>query len=488
MPAAAQLTAARVHRRPPLPPANRLLAAVALTAAVLNGLVALAFTPAARFELSDPSTLIDDRLWAGLVAAVLVPLGWGILRRRRGAWLCLLGLAGGVLELDLLLEQPPVELAAPALALVVLLVARDRLVAEPFRQSLRSRCVPTRAALARAQPLLAAHGCDAMAPFKLRTDVGHLFSRRGDAFLAFRVENRSLMVAADPVGTDAGVSEVIEQARGLARRAGLRFGVLAASPQLAERLRTDHSMRPIYLGCEAIVRADAFTLEGRAVRKVRQACTRVERAGFALECVRLADLGPQERRQLKACQARARTEVPESPSFAMAPEALLAPGTERAIVVRARHRETDAVTGFLVLLPLAQRSLWTLGLQLRDPDAPSGVTDALVACALLHARAEGVQELSLNFAAARRYMHEPVAGLWPRAARVLARLATHVTQIDTLRAYNEKFSPQWEPRYAVVDHWLEVPHLLMAVIWLEGQLPRPTRWLHPAWPAGLPGR
>jgi lysyl-tRNA synthetase class 2 len=467
--------------RPRLPAGNRLLAALVLAAAAINGLFALAVAPSSRFEIADPTTHIDDRLWAAMVAAALVPLGWGVLRRRRGAWMIGCAVLAGTLAVDLAYGEPPTELLLPAVALAVLLLARRRLVAAPYRETLRAQTVPTREAMVRTQELLDAYATDSMAPFKLREDVGHLFSRAGDAVLAFRVENRALLVAGDPIGSPEGVADVIGRARRLARGAGLRFGIVAASEALSDRMRSEFGMRPVYLGCEAIVDASSFTLTGHKIKKVRQAHARVQREGFALECKRLGDLSDAELAELAACQERGRPPEEEQ-SFVMAPETYDAHGSDRSIVVQARHREDGHVGAFMVFMPLTQRKMWSLAMQLRDPSSPNGTVDALIAHALLCAQEEGVEELSLNFAAARRYVYEPVHGFWPRVAKVLAYLAMRWTQIDQLRYHNEKFSPTWEQRSVIVEHALEVPHLAFAVIWQEGQLPRPNAFIRPAWP------
>jgi lysylphosphatidylglycerol synthetase-like protein (DUF2156 family) len=467
--------------RPRLPAGNRLLATLVLAAALINGLFALALAPTTRFDVADPSTLIDDRVWAALVAATLVPLGWGILRRRQGAWLILVTVLVGAFAVDVAYAEPPTELLLPLLGLGVLLTARRRLVAEPYRRTLRRHTLPTRDAMVRTEALIRDHARDAMAPFKLREDVGHLFSAAGDAVLAFRVENRALLVAGDPIGTHEGVADVIGQARHLARGAGLRFGIVAATQELSDRMRTEFGMRPVYLGCEAIVDTAGFTLEGRRIKKVRQAHARVQREGFRLERLQVGDLTPADRAALARCQERARPQEEEQ-SFVMAPERFDAHGSDRSVVVLARHVEDGHVAGFMVFMPLVQRPLWSLAMQLRDPDSPNGVIDALIVHALQEARADGVAELSLNFAAARRYVYEPVHGFWPRVARVLAKLAMRWTQIDALRYHNEKFSPTWEPRSVIVEHALEIPHLAFALIWQEGQLPRPSAFIRPAWP------
>jgi lysylphosphatidylglycerol synthetase-like protein (DUF2156 family) len=467
--------------RPRLPAGNRLLATLVLAAAAVNGLFALALAPSSRFEITDPTQHIDNRLWAAGVAALLVPLGWGLLRRRRGAWIVSCALLAGVVGVDLAYGEPPTELLLPVIALTGVLLARHRLVAGNYRETLRAHTVPTREAMVRTQALIDEYATDSMAPFKLREDVGHMFSDAGDAVLAFRVENRALLVASDPIGSPDGVAEDINRARCPARGSGLRFGIVAASEELSDRMRAEFGMRPIYLGCEAIVDAKAFTLQGHKIKKVRQAYNRVQREGYALECKRFGELSDAERAELAACQERGRPPEEEQ-SFVMAPETYDAHGSERSIVVQARHVEDGHVGAFMVFMPLTQRKMWSLAMQLRDPESPNGTVDALIAYALLQAQEQGVDELSLNFAAARRYVYEPVFGFWPRVAKGLAYLAMRWTQIDQLRYHNEKFSPTWEPRSVICEHALEAPHLAFAVIWQEGQLPRPNAFIRPAWP------
>jgi lysyl-tRNA synthetase class 2 len=102
-------------------------------------------------------------------------------------------------------------------------------------------------------------------------------------------------------------------------------------------------------------------------------------------------------------------------------------------------------------------------------------------------RDQGVEELSLNFAALARYMQAPRT----RAERLLGRLARlgnpHF-QLESLYRFNSKFEPRWEPRYLVFESWPGLLHTALAAAWVEGQVPRPSRPLtgRPAPAAPLP--
>src|SRR5262249_4752894 len=130
-----------------------------------------------------------------------------------------------------------------------------------------------------ARRLVDAYGRDSLAFFTLRRDKSYLFSPSRRAFLAYRVLSGSVLLSGGPVGAGEELDELLREVRRLARAKGWRLAVLGASVDQLERYRR-LGMRAIKLGDEAVLRPDAFTLEGRPVRKVRQSVTRLERAGY----------------------------------------------------------------------------------------------------------------------------------------------------------------------------------------------------------------
>ncbi len=109
----------------------------------------------------------------------------------------------------------------------------------------------------------------------------------------------------------------------------------------------------------------------------------------------------------------------------------------------------------------------------RDPETPNGLTEFMVACSTELLRDRGLSEVSLNFATFARWMHSPAR--W--SERVLGRLvalANPFFQIESLYRFNAKFFPRWEPRYLVYEGAFGLPRASLAVMWAEGQLPKPS--------------
>ena len=159
--------------------------------------------------------------------------------------------------------------AARAVGLGALLVSAYVL----FRPLAAPRLLPDPELRRAAEALVRGHGTDTLAFFKLRGDLHYVFSEDRRAFAAYRVESGVLLLAGDPVGAADAVPDVVRAIVRHAERHGLRLGAVGAGEQLLPLYR-EAGLRSLYMGDEAIVDTRAFSLEGRAIRKVRQSVSR----------------------------------------------------------------------------------------------------------------------------------------------------------------------------------------------------------------------
>jgi lysyl-tRNA synthetase class 2 len=129
----------------------------------------------------------------------------------------------------------------------------------------------------------------------------------------------------------------------------------------------------------------------------------------------------------------------------------------------------------------------------RVGDTPNGLNEALVARALEVCRARGVDEVSLNYAGLGHLVRgEPSRN---RVIRCLTRPAMAMLggrfQMERLVRFNDKFAPEWRPRYLVYESRAALPLAIFRVLQAEGYVPE-RRQLRPpeAWPVlprPLPG-
>jgi len=83
----------------------------------------------------------------------------------------------------------------------------------------------------------------------------------------------------------------------------------------------------------------------------------------------------------------------------------------------------------------------------------------------------GIEELSLNFAAFRRWLGRPEGRFEELLGRVVT-LGNRFFQIESLYRFNAKFAPRWEPRYLVYEGALGLPRVALAALRIEGQIPK----------------
>jgi lysyl-tRNA synthetase class 2 len=226
-----------------------------------------------------------------------------------------------------------------------------------------------------------------------------------------------------------------------------------------------------YLGDEAIVDVQGFSLEGRPIRKVRQSVSRLQKAGFTSELREMGTLDDATTAQIEKVLELGRMGAPER-GFSMAMDTLTGDHAADTLAVLARDSDGE-IRGVLHFVPCYGRPAVSLSFMRRDPETPNGLTEFLVVQAIEHLKQRGTEEMSLNFATAAKYLHSP-EGAFERTLGKLAEVCNPYFQIESLYRFNAKFFPRWEPRYLVYEGAWGLPRAGLAAMWAEGQLWKPA--------------
>jgi lysyl-tRNA synthetase class 2 len=326
-----------------------------------------------------------------------------------------------------------------------------------------------------ARSLVENYGSDSLSFFALRRDKSYLFSPSRRAFLAYRVVAGTVLVSGDPVGDEAEIDPLLAELGRVSRAHGWRLAVVGASEEHLDRYRR-LGLKPVAIGEEAVLRPQAFSLEGRAIRKVRQSVSRLRKAGYSFRIVAAEELGPALESELDAVSAAWRRGQPER-GFSMAIDDLNVPGTLLALAEDADGR----IGGFLHLAPSPQAGSvgggWSLSAMRRRPDSPNGLMEFLVVETLAWAREAEASELSLNFCALTDFLaldrtRTPVRRLVRRGLL----LADNVFQLERLYLFNRKFFPEWRRRYICVERFTDLPAVGLAYLHAESLLVPPGPW------------
>jgi lysyl-tRNA synthetase class 2 len=325
----------------------------------------------------------------------------------------------------------------------------------------------------RIRGLLGTHGeRDSLGYFALGAGRSVVFSPSGKAAVSYRVLAGVALCAGDPLGDVEAWPGAITAFLDECWRHAWIPAVLGCSERGAT-VWTRHRLRALELGDEAVVDTGAFTLDGRAMRGVRQMAARPRRAGYTVRVRRAGTIEESERDALAVLAERWRGTATER-GYSMALCRLAGRDDPDCVVVTAELDGT--VRAMLQLVPWGAAGL-SLDLMRRDRDVPdTGLNELMIAELLLAGETLGVQRVSLNFAVFRAALERgerigagPVARLWARALR----LASRWWQIESLYRFNAKFHPDWAPRYLVYPAGRDLPRIAVAALEAEGFGGRP---------------
>lgn len=304
------------------------------------------------------------------------------------------------------------------------------------------------------------------------------FATRHDK-ITLRIENAAVsygrfgsvaLAAGDPLGPPAHWDSAIDAFIAETTRQGRYAAVVGCSAAAASAYR-NHGLRQLYMGDEAVLHLDEFTLQGGAMKTVRNSCTRATKAGYVASAARVCDLDETTLAQLHILSSEWRQGAEER-GFSMSLGRLFEKEDAQAIVVIGRDAE-NVPRGFLHFVPWTRNGA-SLDIMRRDREAIGVLNDYLVAESARLLPELGIQRISLNFSALRGLLVAGSESDAPWNLRfqrwVLLRLSTSF-QIETLYRFNKKFSPQWVPRYLMLGALEDAPFVLYAALRAEGLVP-----------------
>ncbi len=313
---------------------------------------------------------------------------------------------------------------------------------------------------------------DSLAYFATRRDKSAVFAPNGKAALTYRPVAGVSLASGDPIGEPGSWSAAIEAWLAQAREFGWRAAVMGASEEGATAY-AKHGLKVIELGDEAILNVRDFQLDSRGMRPVRQAVMRIERLGYTARVKRHANVGKEEMAQAVAMADRWRDTDAER-GFSMALSRLGDPWDGRCVLVEAVDRQGKPAA-LLSFAPWGRKGL-SLDLMRRDREADNGLTEFMIVSLVREAARLGVERISLNFAVFRSTFEEGAkigAGPFRRAWRRTLLFFSRWWQLESLYRANQKYQPQWLPRFLCLGERREIVTVGLAAAIAEGFLVLP---------------
>lgn len=311
----------------------------------------------------------------------------------------------------------------------------------------------------RARFIVDRYGTDSLAYFALRDDKEWFGFR--DTLVAYRVHNGIALVSPDPIGPVGQRSEAWGAFREFADEHGWPVAVMGASADWLNVYGAS-GMHDLYIGDEAVVDVRRFSLDGKQNKSLRQSVSRVEKAGYRVEFFDPAQLSSDLQVKLRALMTESRRGDVER-GFSMTLGRVFESDDSGLLLAVALDGD-DNPAGFCHFVPARGINGWSLDLMRRSeaPSVPNGITEFIVAKTIDHVRGQGAVGLALNFATFRAVLASEAGDrLVQRAQKWILERVGDSMQIESLWTFNEKFQPEWHPRYAAYD---SPEHILSASI------------------------
>ncbi|WP_157085490.1 GNAT family N-acetyltransferase, partial [Sphingomonas adhaesiva] len=297
-----------------------------------------------------------------------------------------------------------------------------------------------------ARILAGATRTDAM--LALTGDKRFLLSDDDSALLMYQVRGSSWIVMGDPVGAPAAWPALLWQMRDMADRAQGRLLLYQVTAPMLD-LAIGMGLEIIKYGEEAVVDLPAFTLDTPRLRSVRKAERAVARKGAEFRIVPAAvPVVMDELARVSDEWVRAKRHEEKGFSLGRFDRDYLSHFDIALVLIDGR------IVAFANLWLTAGRSEASVDLMRQVDDAPPGTMDFLFVHLLQWAQARGYRRFTLGIAPLSGIEGRRLAPAWAKAAALVFRHGERFYGFRGLRAYKEKYAPEWEPRYIAGPHGL----------------------------------
>lgn len=293
-----------------------------------------------------------------------------------------------------------------------------------------------------------------------------LFSDCGQAFIMYARRGRSLVALFDPVGPKHLWAPLVEKFVAEARRSRSRpvfYQVSADFLPVAVELR----LQALKLGEQAVVDLTRFTLAGGDWLKLRRSINRAERDGLSFELIP-ADAVPAVLDELEAVSdtwLSAHNAAEKGFSLGTFDRAYVASGPVAVIRLEGR------IVAFASLMTASSNGDAFIDLMRHIPGVHRGMMDLLFVKIMEALKADGFRSLNLGMAPLAGLSGNSRAPAWNHVARQIFEHGERFYNFRGVRAFKEKFDPDWQPRYlAVAGQGLPILSLIDVTLLIGGGL------------------
>lgn len=287
------------------------------------------------------------------------------------------------------------------------------------------------------------------------------------AFLMYGEINTMLVVMGDPVGDPKAFPELLWTFYEQTRRQGVRVVWYEISSTYLP-VFVELGMHIFKLGEEAIVDLSTFTLEGAVGKNLRTPRNKLTREHYSVAFLSAEEtLRHIDSLRLISDAWLAEKEAKEKGfSLGFFDDSYIS-NFPCAVV-----KKDKTIVAFANLWPSGDGRELSVDLMRHLSDAPKGVMEYLFIESMFWAKAQGYEHFDLGMAPMSGVEDRQGAPLWNKAVNLLFQKGEGIYNFQGLRAFKDKFNPQWSPVYLAVPAFIptaSLPIIDMNITQLVGQ-------------------
>lgn len=312
---------------------------------------------------------------------------------------------------------------------------------------------------AKALELLAKYGHTADDHFKVDSDKTFFFGTKIEGFIAYKIASGFAIALGEPVceNSTESIRKLIHEFEVFCKRNSLKTAYY----------KIDESKLPLFesfgkkslpIGQEAIVNLQAFTLEGKDKKSLRNALNALEKKGFktVIHQAPIKDGLLQKLKHVSDDWLRSldRKEMVFSQGMFNWDE------LKNQTIITIENSD-EKIVSFLNIIPDYTPNEGTYDLVRKTEDAPSGSMDALIIALISQLKEQGLSALNMGVA--------PMSGIdqpkdFPEwTVKFAYEKLQQFRHYHGLRDFKDKFNPTWVNKYLVYENHYDLISLPMAL-------------------------
>ncbi len=305
-------------------------------------------------------------------------------------------------------------------------------------------------------------------------DKRFLFNYDQSAFLMYGDQGRTRVALADPVGDEEKFEGLYWRFAEQAQDEGMRFAFYQVGAAMIPTC-VEMGLRVFKLGENAMVPLAEFDLSTSALKKFRKVTNRMEREAWQFEIWQPAEVTERigELRAISDAWLTHHRATEKGFSLGRFDDAYLCRLPVAVIVIAGR------VVAFGNVWPGNGHDELSTDLMRHLPDAPNGVMDCLFVQLMLWGKERGYTWFDLGMAPLSGLEARQLSPLWNRIGGLIYERGEAFYNFNGLRAWKNKFQPQWQPRYLALSKTWDLPAVILDITTLIGKPSRRTQNPHP---------